>query len=177
MEEPLQERRCQKCSGLHVNPGPERHRGFRAAADTRVRPRWSVQGGRGQGNYPEEVHGDVMRQGASVGEVSLQTTQPSERGAIEEPPAGSPCLPTTVRDPPCPLPLPPAPSSRAPGPPTMVLTWGLQAPGEEGQRLCVTKRDLSSTSGHTCAFLKGVQRARFLITFPRLVRSEPLTLS
>lgn len=72
---------------------------------------------------------------------------------------------------------PPAPSSRAPGPPTMVLTWGLQAPGEEGQRLCVTKRDLSSTSGHTCAFLKGVQRARFLITFPRLVRSEPLTLS
>ena len=38
-------------------------------------------GGRGKGNYPEEVGGDIMRQGTSMGEVSLQTAQASERGA------------------------------------------------------------------------------------------------
>ena len=43
MEEPLQEGRCQKFSGLHVNPGPGRHCGFQAAPDTRARPRQFVQ--------------------------------------------------------------------------------------------------------------------------------------
>lgn len=64
---------CQKFSGLPVNPSPERLCGFPAAPDTRLLH--GQVGGRGKGNYPEEVDGNVVRQGTSVGtQVSLQNS-------------------------------------------------------------------------------------------------------
>lgn len=63
----------QKFSGLHVNPSPERHCGFPAAPDTRLLS--GQVGGRGKGNYPEEVDGNVVCQGTSAGtQISLKNS-------------------------------------------------------------------------------------------------------